>query len=629
MPATGLKQKTCRINDYSFPLAGDVQTFIASGNPPKYVTGEFELDTHPYVSTQEWKDFRGGVGKDTYDKTDPFRAWWATTSLKHRGHNVLQRRAVQTAAASSTGAVGFIGDIGSAVFASFGTAVHSYNNSTDNWGASVRSLAAAATDSLSCMLNGSYTLVVAQDSDLDWTTDGASWNRDTTNIKYVAFWREMLWGIANTGETYFTSNLSNSFTQDATLRLQSGSINELFIGPSAIPNEDALYCATTTGLMVYDVANSRWETVRGFDIPFHTNNGKGSIAWRGKIYYPAGHAVYQYDPTTGATRVVGPDIDDGLPSDRRGVITALASTHNDLIAGMNGATGEVTDLDTFLGTETWVAPNTVIPSDSGIPTILGWGGGYPPEGQGGWEVKWPSGSAGNVAQPLFVTSTYSLYRLWWGSGGRIFYMSLPTDIVNPAQVSTTQYESTGLVETPWFVVPGNQDGTALRCFLETRNPTSSETVTLAYARNFVESFTTLGTNSSAEEKVYNFNDASSNPTGLAFRSIRFRATLNRGTTNTNSPDMVKLAFAYTRTFSYLKGVRIPLDIRNVAGRTAKELRKQLDTILATKTQFLVQYRDESDTEEEMWAMVSPEYQGIDKSERDFTGTHVLTLVEAI
>ena len=634
MANTRLPELSCSLNGLKFPLAGPVQVFIASQFPPKRMEGGFTLDTHPVLSTVEWRDWRGGIGKDTYDTERRNRVWWGTTSLRYRGHNVLQRRTVQTAAASSSGAVGFMGDIGTTVLASFGTAVHAYTNAIDDWGASVRTLANAATDSLSAMVNGTYTLVVAQGSDLDWTTDGSSWSRITTDIDYVAFWREFLWGIdATTGITYLTSNLSNGFTAVGTLRLQAESITRLFVGPTSTGDpEGILWGATTRGLYWYDTGTDRWMQ-SGFTVPYHPNNGRGAMAWRNSIYYPAGHAVYEYQPVTGAYHVVGPDQDDGLPSDRRGSINVMAGTHNDLIIGVDSSTGTSTAIDTFLGTETVTQFQVYFEADAGYPTLLGWAGGDPPLGQGGWEVKWSSGSQGNSVSALHISNQYSSYRLWWGSGGRVFYQTIPTDIVNPSQVSTSEYESSGTVDTPWLVIPGNQVGVAESAFLETRNPTSSETVGLAYARNFVESFTTLGTNSSAEEKQYNFNDANSNPTGLVFRAIRFRMTPARGATVTNSPDIIKLAFAYKPSFAFLKGFRVALDItRTMQGRSLREMRDDIDTILATTTSFEFFYRDATETDDVFYVSLAPTdpYQGIDRETgREERGTHVLTVLEVI
>ena len=634
MPNATATEYFVSLNGLKFPLAGPVQMFIGSKFPEKRMEGEVTLETHPLLSPVTWQDWRPGIGKDTYDRAQPGRVWWATTSLRHRGHHVLQRRTVQTAAASSIGAVGFIGDIGTVVLASFGTAVHSYNNSTDAWGSSVRTLANAATDSLSAMVNGTYTLVVAQGSDLDWTTDGSSWNRITTDIDYVSFWREFLWGIdATTGITYFTSNLSNGFTAGGTLRLQAEAVTKMFVGPSHAGDvEGLLWAATTRGLYWYDTGNDRW-IESGFTAPYHPNNGRGARAWRGSIYYPAGHAVYEYQPATGAYRIVGPDLDDGLPVDRRGAITVMEGTHNDLIVGIDSATGDFTDLDTFLGTEPVTQLQVVFENNAGFPTLLGWAGGDPPMVQGGWEAKFTSGSQGAAVSALHVSNQYSAYRMWWGSGGRIFYQAIPTDIVNPSQITTTQYESSGSVDTPWFVIPGGQVGVAEMCFLETRNPTSSEAVALAYARNHIETFTTLGTNSSAEEKQYNFNDASSNPTGLVFRSIRFRMTLTRGTTNTNSPDVIKLGFAYKPSFAFLKGFRVALDLtRPMKGRSIREMRGDIDTILSTTTQMKFFYQDATESDDIYYVTLAPgdPYQGIDRETgRQERGTHILTLMEAM
>jgi len=630
---TATARNEIHINGITFKIKGGVQQFIASGIPPKIVQGDFTLDTHPLVSTVTYEDLRGGIGKDIFDPREPDRVWFATEiNLRNNGHSTLARRSIKTAAAASTDAVGFIGDFSNAIYAAFGTTVASYSNTDDAW-TSKRTLLNSATDGLTDVVNGTLTLMIATGSEVDYTTDGSSWSRNTTDIAYLARWRELLWGIDNNGNTYFTDDLSGSWTQDSKLQLRANAIKKLFVGPSpdATIEADLLYCATTRGLAVYDAENSRWVWTK-FRIPYHPNNGANTVAWREAIYYPADHGIYEINPAANTViRVMGPDRDDGLPSARRTQIIAMAGAHNDLLIGTNSAAGGVDAESIFLGSDDVQQFGIVVGTNLGSPTVLGWAGGRPPVGIGGWEVKWASGTAGTEISSLFVSDAYTQYRAWWGNDGRVYYQDLPTDIVNPTQIGTAAYASSGVLDYPWIRVPGNQSGVALTAFLETRNPTSSETVALSYATNHVETFTSMGTNSSSERKAYNFTVGGVDQ-GVEFRELRFRASLARGSTDSNTPDILSLALAFRRPFTYLRGFRVLLDLTQAAGgRKPHELREELDTILATVTQMPFVYRNEQDSDEIFQVTVDPtNYGGQDRNTGVLTdGTHLLTLVEAI
>lgn len=632
MPVSGPRNEI-HLNGITFKTKGGVQQFIASGTPPKIVQGDFNLDTHPLISTVSFTDLRGGIGKDIFNPGEPDRVWFATeANLRNDGHATLARKSTQTAAAASTDVVGFIGELNGTIFAAFGTSVASYSNVLDSWTAS-RTLLNAATDGLTEVINGTLTLCIATGGEVDYTTDGSTWNRNTTDIDYLAYWRGFLWGIDNDGATYFTNDLSGSWTLDATMRVRSNAPKKLFVGPSVDPSIEAdfLYCATTRGLMVYDAENNEWRPTK-FRIPYHPNNGSNTAVFREAIYFPAAHGIYEINPAaTTIIRLVGPDRDDGLPSARRTVITALAASHNDLLVGTNSQTGGVATEDVFLGSEDITQFQVAVPLDDGNPTLLGWAGGRPPIGAGGWETKWTSGAQGTDISKIFVSDAYSQYRAWWGNNGRVYYQDLPTDIVNPTQIGSAQYTSSGVIDYPWIRIPGNQNGVALTAFLETRNPTSSDTVALSYATNHVETFTALGTNSSAGRTPYNFTVGGVDA-GVAFRELRFRANMTRGTTDSNSPDILSLSLAYRRPFTYLRGFRMVLDLsQTVGGRKPHELREELNTILSTVTQIPFVYRNEQDAEELFQVTVVPsDYNGQDRfTGVDETGTHLLTIVEAI
>ena len=78
--------------------------------------------------------------------------------------------------------------------------------------------------------------------------------------------------------------------------------------------------------------------------PTHPNNGKRATTWRDSVYIPSGNAIYKYINGNNAAviSVVGPDQDDGLPSDKRGGIHMLAGTHNELLAGVDATTAPST-----------------------------------------------------------------------------------------------------------------------------------------------------------------------------------------------------------------------------------------------------------------------------------------------
>ena len=632
--------KEVSVNGVNYRIRGGVQQFIASAWPPKQVLGDFTMDTHPFVSGQEWNDHRSGIGKDVYEAQDPGRAWWSTLSMRHRGHLPLQKRTVQTASSTTSAEVGFINEIGNEIYASFGLYIERYDNSGDAWTAGVRTLASAATDSIKAPVGGTETLAVATGGSLDYTTTGQNgeWNRTAIgqpNIKYLAHWRDYLWGIATDGSLYFTNDLGAGWTLDAKLPLSSGSITKLLVAPSPDPsvNRTIIYAATTHGLFVHDAENSQFiET--DLQVPSHAQNGRGAEAFRGAIYFPAGHSVYEYRPGPQTlVRLIGPDRDDGLPSDRRGPITTMAKTHNDLLVGTNPATGSGQALTAYYGTHSVTQFHQLIPADSGIPSILGWGGGQPPLGLGGWEVKWASGTAGDAVDVIYVShSAYNTYRAWWSSGGRVFYQQLPTDIVNPQQVSTQEYESSGSWDSPWFdATVSNQDKLALEARIETRNPTSSDTVTVYYATNRAESFTALGsTLSSADEHVLAFPN-STTPTGTSFRDIRLRVVSARGGTVTNTPDVTKLSLVYLRQYAFLLGFRITLDLtKDFRGLTTRELRDKLDTLLSARQQVEFTYRDDAGTDRNYYVIPRPEESnGFDRGTgRDETGLYQLTVVEA-
>ena len=124
--------------------------------------------------------------------------------------------------------------------------------------------------------------------------------------------------------------------------------------------ENIIYAATHTGLFAYDFANHRFLKT-DLDLPRQPVAGK-AVYWRGSIYYSAGGSLYKYTANPPSIELVGPDRDGGLPKDRRGDITNMVVSHNEILASID-------------------------PGTAGKATILGYNGD-------GWRVAWEAGTSG-------------------------------------------------------------------------------------------------------------------------------------------------------------------------------------------------------------------------------------------
>ena len=555
-----LEKNAIAINGFQYRLVQPAQFFLASRQPGKVAIGDYNDETNPRASSISYSDLTRGIGVEEDDPTNSDhrnRAWYGTVNLSHSGQIVLPRRTTTVTQATAAD-IGILADFKNQVFASFGTTIYSYNNSNNTWTSQRASIAGNATDWAVGLLypsgTATETFVVANGTDVDYATDATTWAENTTQaIEFLTFWKDLLWGINNAGQLFYTDDISTAWTSDAQLPLSAGACLSLLVarGPD---NQYHLYASTSVGLWVHDDVNSRFVETEFSDLPFHPDGGKGTIRWRGRIRYPAGNGMYTVIPGANETIVMamGPDRDHGLPSSRRGRIVALAGSHNELLAALDSSTGAgISNVGTRgsggAGSSRWNA----FGSQTGYSLILGWD-------EKGWQVKWQSGASSRAINDILVSNVYSEYRLWWAANQNVYYQTLPVDVINPLQVSTTTYADEATLETPWFTAGvRNQDKLALSTFVETTNPSSSETVKIEYATNYTESYTTLGTITSSGEQAYYFG---SSREGIVFRSIKFRITLVNGSTNTNTPVLRSLVLNYRKRIKVLYGIEAVLDI---------------------------------------------------------------------
>ena len=252
-------EKQIRIDGKLYWTRDRVRQFLASRPLERTIVGEQTSASNPLASETNWDDLRDGIGVEIAElPQDQHRVWFSTAQLRFKGRIILPRRSVLTAAGPATD-IHVLIDFDNTVYATYGTAVHAYNNSTDSWGSSVRTLLNNATDAAVGILypsdTATETMVVATGSEVDYTTNGSSWSRDATDIKWLVFHGDLLWGMDNAGQLYYTDDLSAGWTADARLQLPAGYATGLTVGVGSDEKEH-IFAITKAGVRVHEIGRA-------------------------------------------------------------------------------------------------------------------------------------------------------------------------------------------------------------------------------------------------------------------------------------------------------------------------------------------------------------------------------------
>ena len=634
------------INGTYYPLSRAVQSTLASIYPAKVVIGDTTRDSQTRSSVISWSDWRGGMGVERMQgPSDADRAWHSTCNLRHRHHLVLP--ALSTATTSQepddtdiTGAITFIQDLGTTLYAGWDTAPYYYSEGNDRWNrvthsSSDYSFPKAPTDSITVRMGGTDYIVVAHTDGYSYFSSATTVADKTTDAKYLAYWDDRLWGIDEAGQLWYTLTIAGTPVNDAKLPVQDGYVTDLFVGRDAT-GEQILYAATKEGLYAHDFANQRLVETQ-FQLPFHNFNGVGSVRWRDAIYNPSGLGIYKYinGSNNAVVTVMGPDRDDGLPATYRGTIKKLVGTNTELIAGIDATTAPGSQAATDIpwqggATSGSSARGTVIAASSGQSSIVAWN-------DTGWETKWVAPSA-NAGKPISIMHVSNAgkgdYRLWWGFDGKVYHQMIPFDVINPSQLTSVEgtdyaYDTSGVHETPWFDAQQVEvDKLALKLKIEVDGAGSNETVAVQYATDYSTSYTSMGTITSSGTTTYTFGSNA----GTAFRSIKFKLTLAREAGSTvaiqkKSPDVVSLTLEYRKKLEAKWGHTLEVSLNETyKGNDPKGLRANLVAAIESNTLVEFTYRDDSGGTRNYYTDIVSAT-GLEYTGYDERGTSRITLVE--
>jgi len=617
-----IKKNEVYLNGNYYPITRPVQQVLASIYPAKVTIGDTTRDSQARTSVISWADFRGGIGVERMEgATEVDRSWFSTCSLRYKRHLVLPAKTNSVSNSDATGeSLDILQEFNGALYGVWSNQkVYKYNSGSDTFGSALDTLPAVATDALEVRMGGTLYLVIAHTGGYTYTSNGTDFTDDTTDTKFLAWWDEKLWGIDNTGQLWYATTIGTE-ANDAKLPLPDGHVTDLFVARNA-SGDPILYAMTKEGLFAHDFANGRFVETQ-LALPFHNDNGKGSVRWRDSVYIPAGLSIYKYinGSNSAVVTVVGPDRDDGLPSDYRGKISKLIGTHNDLIAMVDGTLTPGT-VDMFATGE-----SSVIDASTGYSTILGYN-------EVGWEVRWSAAgtdrgkkiTAGFVSDVGGTLTATNPYRMYWGFDGALYYQQLQSDVINPTQVTNYRYEDSvdGIHYTPWFSADQVEvDKLALKLKAETADCNSNQTVKIEYALDYVESYTTMGTITSNGITTYTFGSN----VGTTFRSIQFKITLATNTIAT-SPDLISLTLEFRKKLDTKFGWSVNIDLnKGYKGSTSKSMRSNILSAIQSNTLLEFTYRDDSSTNRNYYVDIT-NAQGLEETAYDERGTTQLLLTE--
>jgi hypothetical protein len=614
-----------------YRLTRPVQWNIASQFPAKIQIGDFSGESQQHTSAIRWSGATGGIGKKDHEgAVDVNRLWYGTSHLRVDGHRTLPDRVTTTAASGVSGVVkvGAMEELADQIYAAYNTSIRKYTFATDSWGSSLHTLPAIATDVITTRLGGTVYMVFAHTGGMTYTTDGSTFTDITDDALYLEEWDDRIWAIDNTGQLRWAFDPTGTWTNDAQLPLANGNAQDLLVGRRA-DGEHILFASTKVGLFAHDVANNAFVKTE-MDLPFHDDSGAGVTRWRDATFVPAGLAAYKYSIGGAAAviQTVGPDKDQGLPSDRRGRIIKLEKSHNDLLAFVDSTSAAATTLNTFpsagLGTHLSPAMN----ADTGRALILGWN-------ELGWQVVFESEAQTEAITASLVSNAYGSYRLWFAHNRRVKYIALPVDVVNPSEISDRVYADSSRDEFPWFDAGQAEiDKLAVRVKGEVAGTSTTETATIYYALNYDDAETAwVALDTIVTDGITTYNLPNTSPTGTSaavgidFRAIRFRTDLANGSDESLSPDFRSLTLEYRKKLPVRLGWNVELNLNEAyKSLTSLEMQLALQTAIGSNTLLEFTYRDDDGVTRNYYVDII-QVTGLDRTGHDERTTVRLTLVQ--
>ena len=392
------------------------------------------------------------------------------------------------------------------------------------------------------------------------TGDDGSWSILDGCQGYLAPFANMLYSVDVDGSNFRYSALGNidgTWTTKA-LTEDTGLVYRLFSAKLLADDTPTPYFSAQKGLWNIDTTNF-WAYRQEVNYPPLDNAGRVGMYWNANIWVATGAGITKVAPSIATP--VGPDKDDGLPSGYQGDVYDMIGVGTWIVYCVNGGSSDKSSI---------FKRNTNIGGNLQIYT-----------------------SATNKPIACIHHSPSSLYtngRLWFGEDTSIKYMMFPDTTSNPTQISTYQYVAASATQgliLPKFRKLAAIGKTALGVAAITKDCDANEYITLYHDINDTGSWTSFGTyKTSPRPTILTFNSG----LGTAFYTIQFAVKLQRGGTNTNTPQLESLMFYYLPRPARISSWTFTVDC---TGEDGQKLFTDFEAIYDTQT--LVTFYPSGDT----------------------------------
>lgn len=572
---------TWRLDDQLYDLSGPVQIASLSVLPARITTGAADRDQEQVRSSWILEDWSGGLGIVEMDETtESDRFQFGTLDTRRRRTATRPPKAQSTTNAPASTRLRTAAQYETSLYGAWDTKVRLIASGSSAWATpsegTYTDLLANGTDSLVLRLGTSDWLVFA-DGEGTLRYDGTTWTYQNGNgttlpdAQFLQEWFARLYTLDVNNVLWWTDDFV-TWHKVAPLPVPQGSVRRLgiFFDTSQAPQ---LHATTNTGpdgkggLWIYNAevgTVGQWFRTR-LNYPGYPTAGAAD-EWHGDWYQAAGQDTYHNTGGSGPTvNPMGLSRDDGLPSDWRGDITSLVSTHNWLIAGLTAydAGAGLTDA---LAVDEWFA-SAVVETSPARSALFAWTGAA-------WHTIWTGAQSTLPLDWVGVTAIDRDVRLWWGYAGVAYWQQLPVGVFQPRDLPDWEYEDTGFVYSSRFD-GGHPEWRKLACTWQSalRNASATATAAVQYSIDNGDTWQALTTTTEDRPDPVIFG---TDGEGLEFYHIQLRIDL----TASDSSTALEFDFGvltYVPNLDRLYSITATIDLSDP--NTSRELEEALQTTL--------------------------------------------------